>query len=209
MLRRLLTRAIVFALLLSAFFILNVPALFYAPDAAFLLQVVRLLILLLLLVVTVRVTYLLVVLAFPKTSRTVRKLARLGSRAALLADANEEYMKPHILDQDNMVLTPKYLFKFAGDRSAIVPLQSVLWVYEFNNMRRSFSTGRERMVYFLRVVTIAGDTIQFASLYQKNIQKVVDTLTERYPNFFYGYSEEHDKMVSYILRENKIEAKRK
>lgn len=206
--QRLFVPIIAFALTLSAFFLLNVPALFTNPDGIFLMQVLRLVVLILLAVAFVILLEKLLVWAFPALSAAVRRLSKYGNADAILQDAEKELAAPHLLDQDNMVLTPRFLFKFAGNNSVIVPLESALWVYPLNNMRYSFTEGRERMVYFLRVVTIAGDTFRFASLYKKNIDKIIDTLTERYPNFFYDYSEEHYKMVRFILKENKAEAQK-
>lgn len=209
MLQRILIPSIVFALLLSAFFLLNVPALFYAKNALFLMQVLRLVILVLLLLSLGNMIYMGIIFAFPFLSPGVQRLAKYGDLKVLLKECETELLGKHLVDQDNMVLTNRYLFKFAGTKSAIVPLPSALWVFPLNNMRMSFLERRERMVYFLRVVTIQGDTFRFASLHKKNIDLIIDTLTDRYPNFFYGYSDEHDKMVRFILAENRLENKKK
>lgn len=206
-LQQMLLPGIVFALVLSAFFFLNVPALFYAKDVPFFLSFIRAVIFILLLAAFADLLFKVIVLLFPRVSRAVRTLSGYGKAEEIMADAEAAFLGPHLLEQDNVVLTEKYLFKFAGTNSAIVPLTSVLWVFGLNNMRYSFTEKRERMVYFLRVVTISGKVYKFASLYKKNIDKITDTLSERYPNFFYGYSDEHDKMVRYILSENKRERK--
>ncbi|MBO4410644.1 MAG: hypothetical protein J5794_00420, partial [Lachnospiraceae bacterium] len=53
--------------------------------------------------------------------------------------------------------------------------------------------------------TITGDTFILRNQAKKDLDAIETQLSERYPNFFYGYSEEHDRMVHYILSENEKE----
>lgn len=151
------------------------------------------------------VLYILVLFIFPKLSVTYLRLKGYGNADRILADAEKELSENSILSQDNMTLTPKYLIEFSSDLSAVIPLESVLWVFPTENMRYSLKDHRERMFYSLRIVTIAGDTFIIKDKQKADIDKITDVLSERYPNFFYGYSEEHDRMVHYILDENRRE----
>ena len=153
--------------------------------------------------------YMLILLIFPKLSMTYVRLRNYGNADVILADAEKELSERSILEEDNMVLTPKYLFEFSSDLSAIIPLESVLWVFRLENMRYSFKSRREKMFYSLRIVTIAGDTFVLKDKQKAHLDKIMEVLTDRYPNFFYGYSEEHDRMVHYILEENRKELKEK
>jgi len=149
--------------------------------------------------------YDLLLIAFPKLSRSVRRLSGYGDREEILLDANRELAESPILYRGSMTLTPKYLFDFSSDVSAIVPLESVLWVFDTQKLRFSLQERREKMVYTLRVVTISGHTFELRNKQKDDLDTIMEVLTDRYPNFFYGYSEEHDTMVHYILKENRRE----
>jgi len=149
--------------------------------------------------------YYLTLLVFPLLSRPLRRLAGYGDRETLLKDANEELAGNVILARGTLRLTPKYLFDFSPDIHAIVPLESVLWVFDTQNMRYSLRERREKMFYSLRIVTITGDTFVLKDKEKEDLTTIMGVLTDRYPNFFYGYSEDHSAMVRYILKENRRE----
>lgn len=144
---------------------------------------------------------------FPRLTPTLKRLKNYGNAADILNDAEEELDKRRIFRQGNMALTTKYLFDFDADASFIIPLHDVLWVFPLQDMHYSAAAKREKMIYSLRIVTIVGDTFMLKNKRKEDIDTVMEVLTDRYPNFFYGYSEEHDKMVNYILEENKREQK--
>jgi len=149
--------------------------------------------------------YTLALIIFPRLSGTVRRLSGYGDREEILAEADEELSGEVLLSRGTMILTPRYLFDFSPDVSAIVPLESALWVFDTQNMRYSLRDRREKMFYTLRIVTISGDTFVLKEKEKEDLTTIMDVLTERYPNFFYGYSEDHYAMVQYILKENRRE----
>ena len=157
----------------------------------------------------VAIFYMLVILLFPKLSVTYLRLRNYGDAEKILNDAEKEIADSCILRQSNMVLTPKYLLEYSSDVSALIPLESVLWVFPLQNLRFSLRERRKKMVYALCITTIAGDNFILKNKKKEDIDKVTEVLTDRYPNFFYGYSEEHDKMVHYLLAESKKELKEK
>jgi len=144
-------------------------------------------------------------LLFPKLSRVCWKLRQYGNLNDLLEDAEEELNYSSICPGERLYLTPKYLIQISSYFVYIIPLESVLWVFRLNNMRFSFSKKREVMSYHLRITTIVGETFQIRNRKKEELDQIMNVLIERYPNFFYGYSEEHDEMVHYILKENKEE----
>ncbi len=151
--------------------------------------------------------YTLILLICPKLSRTYLRLKNYGSASKILQDADAELSSRRLLEEGNTILTPKYLVEFSPDASAVIPLESVLWIFKTSRMKYVLKDRRERMFFTLRIVTIAGDTFIIRDKKKADIDQIENVLTERYPNFFYGYSDEHDKMVRYILRESKRELK--
>lgn len=138
-------------------------------------------------------------------SRLYRLLTRYGNAESILSDALTELKNHCIFSHEGLALTPKYLFDFSEREKAIVPLESALWVFRLQDMKYSFREDRDKMHYSMRIYTITGDTFILKDQAKKDLDAIEDLLTERYPNFFYGYSEEHDRMVHYILSENEKE----
>ena len=153
--------------------------------------------------------YTLILLLFPKLSAACIRLRRYGNADALLKEAEKELESDVLLDTGRLVLTPHFLIEYNADRTAIIPLTAVLWVFHLQDMRYSVRDRRERMYFSLRITTITGDVFTLRDYAKKELDKIMEVLSERYPNFFYDYSEEHERMVNYILDENEKELKEK
>ena len=138
-------------------------------------------------------------------SRLYRLMQRYGDADKLLGDAFSELRDHCIFSHEGLALTPKYLFDFSERDKAIVPLESALWVFRLQDMRYSWRLDRDVMHYSMRIYTITGDTFILRDQAKADLDAIENLLTEHYPNFFYGYSEEHDRMVHYILEENEKE----
>lgn len=140
-------------------------------------------------------------------SSIYRRLQAYGDAEKLLSDAIAELRDRCVFVHDGIALTPKYLFDFGDRDHAVIPLESVLWVFRLQDMRYSLKKRREVMHYHMRIYTITGDRFVLRSYQKKDLDTIEDLLTERYPNFFYGYSEEQEGMVHFILEENRKELK--
>ena len=138
-------------------------------------------------------------------SRLYRLLQRYGNASEILNDAITELEDHCIFSHEGLALTPKYLFDFSEREKAIVPLESALWVFRLQDMKYSFKEDRDVMHYSMRIYTITGDTFILKDQSKADLDAIEDLLIEHYPNFFYGYSEEHDRMVHYLLAENEKE----
>ena len=142
---------------------------------------------------------------FPKLSRTYRRLNDYGDADEILKEAERELSDDWFFKHNDLALTPKYLFEFNGDETAIIPLTDVLWLFRYESLAYSFRERREQLHYNMRIVTITGDRFTLRNKQKEDLDGIMDLIVERYPNFFYGYSEEHDRMVHYILEENRRE----
>ncbi len=149
--------------------------------------------------------YTLMLLLFPKLSPAYTRLRKYGNPDRILKEAETELQNEAVFKRTNVVLTPKYLISYSQELTAVIPLESVLWIFTLQNLTHSIRENRDIMHYSLRIVTITGDRFMVKDLSKNEIDQIMDLLSERYPNFFYGYSDEHDRMVRYILRENKKE----
>ena len=153
--------------------------------------------------------YTLLILLFPKLSAACIRLRRYGDADELLNQAEKELASEVLLDTGKLTLTPRFLIEYNADKTAIIPLTSVLWVFQMQYMKYSFREHAERMLYSLRITTITGDVFTLKDYKKSELDLIMEVLEERYPNFFYDYSEEHERMVNYILDENEKELKQK
>ena len=136
-----------------------------------------------------------------RLSKIYCRLERYGDPDAILKEAREELDGKCIFERSDLALTPKYLIDLSPRVKAVIPLVSALWVFRLQDMRYSLKEQRDVMHYSMRIYTITGDTFVLKNREKKEFDKIEEVLTERYPNFFYGYSEEQDRMVHYILEE--------
>ncbi len=140
-----------------------------------------------------------------KFTKEYLRLQKYGDADRIISDAESEYVEKCILENSRIALTPKYLIHFSGKRIEIIPLESALWVFETQQLENELFSQREQMIYTLYITTITGDRYKIRMDDRKSVDEVTELLTERYPNFFYGYSPEHSRMVHYILDENQKE----
>ena len=104
---------------------------------------------------------------------------------------------------ETLILTPRYLVELSDDICAIIPLPEVLWIYDHAAMRRTIK-GRQ-LSYTIHVVTMKGEEYTLTGKSHREVSAIYHELNTRYPNFFFGYSKEHQEMVQYVLHEMKNE----
>ena len=140
-----------------------------------------------------------------KLSIEYGRLQKYGDADSIIAEASAEYASKCILENEHIALTPKYLIHFSGRRTEIIPLVSALWVFETQQFIEERLGQPEQMIYTLYITTITCERYKIRIEDRRAIDEIMELLTDRYPNFFYGYSEEHSRMVHYILDENRKE----
>ncbi|MBR6321386.1 MAG: hypothetical protein IKR59_00830 [Lachnospiraceae bacterium] len=140
-----------------------------------------------------------------KYTREYSRLQRYGDADRIIKEAAEEYAAGCILENDRIALTRRFLIHFSGKRTEIIPLDSALWVFETQELKNELFSQQEQMIYTLYITTITGERYKIRMEDHEGIEEVTNLLTVRYPNFFYGYSAEHSRMVHYILDENQKE----
>ena len=166
------------------------------------LMVVLLLVFVLMIVVFIR-TFLYII--NPRLTKTYRNLEHYGNPEKILNDVEKQIGRRILLQTKTLILTPRYLVELSDDICAIIPLPEVLWIYDHAAMRRTIK-GRQ-LSYTIHVVTMKGEEYTLTGKSHREVSAIYHELNTRYPNFFFGYSKEHQEMVQYVLHEMKNEKK--
>ena len=164
------------------------------------LMVVLLLVFVLMIVVFIR-TFLYII--NPRLTKTYRNLEHYGNPEKILSDVEKQIRRRILLQTKTLILTPRYLVELSDDICAIIPLPEVLWIYDHAAMRRTIK-GRQ-LSYTIHVVTMKGEEYTLTGKSHREVSAIYHELNTRYPNFFFGYSKEHQEMVQYVLQEMKNE----
>ena len=164
------------------------------------LMVVLLLVFVLMIVVFIR-TFLYII--NPRLTKTYRNLEHYGNPEKILNDVEKQIRRRILLQTKTLILTPRYLVELSDDICAIIPLPEVLWIYDHAAMRRTIK-GRQ-LSYTIHVVTMMGEEYTLTGKSHREVSAIYHELNTRYPNFFFGYSKEHQEMVQYVLHEMKNE----
>ena len=164
------------------------------------LMVVLLFVFVLMIVVFIR-TFLYII--NPRLTKTYRNLEHYGNPEKILNDVEKQIRRRILLQTKTLILTPRYLVELSDDICAIIPLPEVLWIYDHAAMRRTIK-GRQ-LSYTIHVVTMKGEEYTLTGKSHREVSAIYHELNTRYPNFFFGYSKEHQKMVQYVLHEMKNE----
>ena len=164
------------------------------------LMVVLLLVFVLMIVVFIR-TFLYII--NPRLTKTYRNLEHYGNPEKILNDVEKQIRRRILLQTKTLILTPRYLVELSDDICAIIPLPEVLWIYDHAAMRRTIK-GRQ-LSYTIHVVTMKGEEYTLTGKSHREDSAIYHELNTRYPNFFFGYSKEHQEMVQYVLHEMKNE----
>lgn len=164
------------------------------------LMVVLLLVFVLMIVVFIR-TFLYII--NPRLTKTYRNLEHYGNPEKILSDVEKQIRRRILLQTKTLILTPRYLVELSDDICAIIPLPEVLWLYDHAAMRRTIK-GRQ-LSYTIHVVTMKGEEYTLTGKSHREVSAIYHELNTRYPNFFFGYSKEHQEMVQYVLHEMKNE----
>lgn len=164
------------------------------------LMVVLLLVFVLMIVVFIR-TFLYII--NPRLTKTYRNLEHYGNPEKILNDVEKQIGRRILLQTKTLILTPRYLVELSDDICAIIPLPEVLWIYDHAAMRRTIK-GRQ-LSYTIHVVTMKGEEYTLTGKSHREVSAIYHEQNTRYPNFFFGYSKEHQEMVQYVLHEMKNE----
>ena len=164
------------------------------------LMVVLLLVFVLMIMVFIR-TFLYII--NPRLTKTYRNLEHYGNPEKILNDVEKQIRRRILLQTKTLILTPRYLVELSDDICAIIPLPEVLWIYDHAAMRRTIK-GRQ-LSYTIHVVTMKGEEYTLTGKSHREVSAIYHELNTRYPNFFFGYSKEHQEMVQYVLHEMKNE----
>lgn len=139
----------------------------------------------------------------PRLTPAYRNLSHYGDPAQILHDVERQMRRKILLQTRTLILTPGYLVELSDEVGAIIPLEAVLWIYDHAAMR--YGLKGKKLSYTIHIVTMKGEEYTMKGKSHKEVDAIYHELTTRYPNYFYGYSREHEEMVKYIVKEMKKE----
>lgn len=139
----------------------------------------------------------------PRLTKTYRNLEHYGDAERILTDVEKQIHRKILFETKTLILTPRYLVELSDEICAIIPLEAVLWIYDHTTMRRTLK-GKQ-LSYTIHVVTMKGEEYTLNGKTHREVSAIYHELNTRYPNFFFGYSKEHQEMVQYVLHEMKNE----
>lgn len=139
----------------------------------------------------------------PRLTKTYRNLEHYGDAERILTDVEKQIHRKILFETKTLILTPRYLVELSDEICAIIPLEAVLWIYDHATMRRTLK-GKQ-LSYTIHVVTMKGEEYTLNGKTHREVSAIYHELNTRYPNFFFGYSKEHQEMVQYVLHEMKNE----
>lgn len=172
----------------------------YLNSREIVLMVVLLAVFVLMIVILIRtITYII----NPRLTKTYRNLDRYGDAEKILAGVEKQIHRKILLKTKTLILTPRHLVELSDEVCAIIPLEAVLWIYDHAAMRRTLK-GKQ-LSYTIHVVTMKGEEYTLNGKTHREVSAIYHELNTRYPNFFFGYSKEHQEMVQYVLHEMKKE----
>ncbi len=172
----------------------------YLNSREIVLMVVLLAVFVLMIVILIRtITYII----NPRLTKTYRNLDRYGDAEKILADVEKQIHQKILLKTKTLILTPRHLVELSDEVCAIIPLEAVLWIYDHAAMCRTLK-GKQ-LSYTIHVVTMKGEEYTLNGKTHREVSAIYHELNTRYPNFFFGYSKEHQEMVQYVLHEMKKE----
>lgn len=172
----------------------------YLNNREIVLMVVLLVVFILMIIILIRtISYII----NPRLTKTYKSLERYGDPEKILNDVERQIRKKILLQTKTLILTPRYLVERSDEMCAVIPLPEVLWIYDHAAMKRTLK-GKQ-LSYTIHVVTMKGEEYTLNGKSHREVSAIYHELSTRYPNFFFGYSKEHEEMVQYVLHEMKKE----
>lgn len=172
----------------------------YLNNREIVLMVVLLVVFILVIIILIRtISYII----NPRLTKTYKSLERYGDPEKILNDVERQIRKKILLQTKTLILTPRYLVERSDEMCAVIPLPEVLWIYDHAAMKRTLK-GKQ-LSYTIHVVTMKGEEYTLNGKSHREVSAIYHELNTRYPNFFFGYSKEHEEMVQYVLHEMKKE----
>lgn len=115
---------------------------------------------------------------------------RLGGSIKELNKVNYEVNNDVILKADNIVLTEKYIISATTFNLEIIPIRSILWIYEHIPSHHQIKNTSSHTLIFVCRHKIYFD---FKRISSDSLSEVIKYIENRYPSILIGYSKEnHD-----------------
>lgn len=138
-------------------------------------------------------------LIWPASSPAFRYLRTFGEVRTLLPKVEMEIRHGTMAQAGSICLTPNYIVNLDTERTLILPLQSVVWIYCHSGLRR-FPGLKMKLNYTLHIVARDGRTYDFANQKNKELESILTIIRERRPEILAGYTEENKAGARLAIR---------
>ena len=130
-------------------------------------------------------------IAFPLRSPTFKHLRKYGEVQTLLPKVEMEIRHTRMAKAGSIFLTQSYLINLDTVRTMILPLESVVRVYQHGHIRWFLGLvgKRLRISYSLYVLTDDGTTYEFGKKKREELEHILKILERKYGGIEVGYHE--------------------
>jgi len=128
----------------------------------------------------------------PDFSPTIRRLNRYGDAKTHLVKAEMEMRHTCLVQTAGIYLTPNYLINMDRTKTAVIPLDSVAWIYYHGQLRRIFGMRRP-LYYILRLMDVHGKNMAFARGLRDPFDEILSHMAELRPSVLTGYNDENQR----------------
>ncbi|MBE5917225.1 MAG: hypothetical protein E7273_10340 [Pseudobutyrivibrio ruminis] len=136
-------------------------------------------------------------IAFPVLSLPVQKTRAYGKPAEILAEAEEELATLPQLATEDMFITEHYFIETSSYGVAIVPIDSIIWIYKYSTMHK-FLWHHFSITYTLYITAGKRHYIKCPKNIKSDIDGIIDYLSEANHDILVGFSEENRLKVEEI-----------
>ncbi len=121
----------------------------------------------------------------PIFSPSVYSLRKHGNLKTLFAIAELEFDTATATGRKNIFITETFIISINKYDLDIIPLDSIVWIYKFNEFRRSFF--QQKMFRPLCIVTNDKRRFKIPHVSEAASNRIINTLQDRYPEILVGY----------------------
>ncbi len=131
-----------------------------------------------------------IIICMPELSTFVFHLRKYGNKKTLFTIAETEFDTAVATGRKNIFITDTFLISISAADVIIIPLENIVWVYEYNELRRSH--GGKKMFHPLCIVTDHKQLFKIHHVSQPVCEIIINSLQNRFPEIMVGYNNRVD-----------------
>lgn len=136
-------------------------------------------------------------IAIPVTSPAVRQLIAYGNPKEILDEAEEEIATLPQVATEDMFITEHYFVETSNYGVAIVPIDSIIWIYKYSNLHKLL-WHHFAISYRLNITADKRHYIRCPKTIKTDLDGIIDYLAEANHDILVGFTEENRLKVKEI-----------